>query len=375
MKFLKEFERAIAGEVGISSSAEPPRYWFSTGNYALNKIVSGSFFKGLPQGRATGFVGGSGTGKSYMIGNMVKEAQKQGAFCLVVDSEHALDNDYMANVGADPFDQESYLYKEVRTYGNVIKVVSSFIDGYVKEYSSSDPNARKVFIALDSLDMLSTDAEIKDFEKGEISSDQGLRAKTGKAMLRQFVQAIKNYNITFAVTGQVYQAKQADVLAGLAESGVIITPAIQYALSQIVLFKKFKLKEEKEKEDEVVGIRMIATAPKTRFTRPFQKVEIEVPYETGIDPYSGLSKALVALGVLNKNKGWYSIPETDIKFQESKFVQYADELLKTAEELTEKKYLRVPTDENAVVDPEQFDSTKDLKERRLAATIETPIQE
>lgn len=248
MKFLKEFEKAIAGEEGISSSAEPPRYWFSTGNYALNKIVSGSFYKGLPQGRATGFVGGSGTGKSYMIGNMVKEAQKQEAFCFVIDSEHALDNDYMANIGADPFDKESYLYKEARTYGNVIKLFSNFMDGYVKEYRSDDPSARKVFIALDSLDMLSTDSEVKDFEKGEISSDQGLRAKTGKAMLRQFIQAIKNYNVTFVVTGSVYQAKQADILAGLAESGVIINSAIQYALSQIVLFKKFKLKEEKERK-------------------------------------------------------------------------------------------------------------------------------
>jgi RecA/RadA recombinase len=370
MKFLTNFEKAIAGEEGISASAEPPRYWFSTGNYALNKIISGSFFQGLPQGRATGFVGASGTGKSYMIGNMVKEAQKQGAFCLVIDSEHALDNDYMANVGADPFDQDSYLYKEVRTYANVIKVISSFLDGYTKEYSSSDLNARKVFIALDSMDMLSTDSELKDFEKGEISSDQGLRAKTGKAMLRQFVQGIKHYNITMAVTGNVYQAKQADVLAGLAENGVIINPAIQYALSQIILFKKLKLKEKTEAEDEVIGIRMIATAPKTRFTRPFQKVELEVPYETGIDPYSGLSKVLVALGVLNKNKGWYTIPDTDIKFQESKFINYADELLKTAEELTKKQYVRVESDEDTIVDPAQFNTTKDLKLKRLDATIE-----
>jgi len=371
MKFLTQFEKAIAGEEGIYSSPEPPRYWFSSGNYALNKILSGSFYKALPQGRAVGFVGGAGTGKSLMVGNMVKIAQKEEAFCLVIDSEHALDNDYMSNVGADPYDKDSYLYKEVRTFGNVIKLVSNFMDGYAKEYSSSDPGARKVLIALDSLDMLSTDSELKDFEKGDISSDQGLRAKTGKAMLRQFVQAIKPYNVTFITTGQVYMAKQSDVLAGIAESGVIITPAIQYALSQIVLFKKLKLKEGEGMDSEVVGIKMIATAPKTRFTRPYQKVEIEVPYDTGIDAYSGLSKALVALGVLNKKGGWYNIPETDIKFQESKFPQYAEELVKTAEELTEKKYLRVPTDEDVVVDPEQFETTKDLKEKRLQATMGT----
>lgn len=375
MKFLKEFEKAIAGEEGISASPDPPRYWFSTGNYVLNKIISGSFYKGLPQGRITGFVGGSGTGKSLMVANMVMEAQRQGAFCLVIDSEHALDNDYMSNVGVNVNDESSYLYKEVTTYGNVIKMVSEFLNGYTKEYSVTDPNARKIFVALDSMDMLSTDAEIKDFEKGELTADQGLRAKTGKSMLRQFVQAIKGYNVTMAVTGSVYQAKQSDVLAGLAESGVIINAAIQYALSQIVLFKKLKLKEEKGGEDEVVGIRMIATAPKTRFTRPFQKVEIEVPYETGIDPYSGLAKALVALGVLTKKGGWYNIPETDVKFQESKLPEYAEELVKTAEELTEKKYLRVPQDDNTVVDPGQFESTKDLKVKRLSATIGTPSTE
>jgi len=60
MDFLKSFEKDVASMDGVSTSSAPPRYWYSTGNYVLNRIISGSFTKGIPQGRITDLAGPSG---------------------------------------------------------------------------------------------------------------------------------------------------------------------------------------------------------------------------------------------------------------------------------------------------------------------------
>jgi hypothetical protein len=54
--------------------------------------------------------------------------------------------------------------------------------------------------------------------------------------------------------------------------------------------KKLKLKEDEDgnKTSEVNGIRAKCKIMKTRYSKPFEEVEIKIPYETGMNPYSGL---------------------------------------------------------------------------------------
>ena len=50
-KFLKNVRKKLEAKENISLSLAPPRYWFSSGNFTLNKRLSGSFTRGLAQGR------------------------------------------------------------------------------------------------------------------------------------------------------------------------------------------------------------------------------------------------------------------------------------------------------------------------------------
>ena len=63
-----------------------------------------------------------------------------------------------------------------------------------------------------------------------------------------------------------------------------------YASSIVVAMRKLKLKEDEDgnKTSEVNGIRAACKIMKTRFNKPFEAVEIKIPWETGMDPYSGL---------------------------------------------------------------------------------------
>ena len=66
--------------------------------------------------------------------------------------------------------------------------------------------------------------------------------------------------------------------------------------------KKLKLKEDEagNKISEVKGIRASCKIMKTRYAKPFESVQVKIPYETGMNPYSGLVDMLESKKLLNK---------------------------------------------------------------------------
>jgi len=325
--FLKDFQKQLA-KVGIEEgSSKPPRYWYSTGNHVLNKIQGGSFYRGIPQGRVAGLVGPSGSGKSFVLCNILREAQKAGAFCVVLDSENALDDEFASKIGVDV--DNNYMYVAVDTIPQVQKTISAFIKGYKEEYGT-DENAPKILIGIDSLDMLLTETEEENFKKGVHKGDQGQRNKQLKAVLRQFVQAIKHYNISIVVTDQVYRNQ--DVMNG--EGVWMVKDAVKFSLSHITMLTKLKLKDTGSRE--VKGIRMKCEGYKTRFTKPFQTVTIEVPYDTGMDPYNGLLDVAVEMEIINKKGSRYSVSGESNSWYSKDFGKVAPEILIKCEEKRDK---------------------------------------
>lgn len=327
MDFLKDVSKNLE-KSGISVGAsEPPRYWTSFGNYVLNKIISGSFLKGVPQGRLLGLTGPSGAGKSFIAANAMREAQKEGAHLVVLDSENAMDDQFVSAIGVDP--ETDYTYVAIDTIPQAKKVVSSVIKGYKAEYGN-DASAPKLLMVIDSLDMLMTETEQDHFDKGVTKGDQGQRNKQLKAMLREFVQAIKHLNISILVTSQVY--KNQDVMNG--EGVWIVSDAVKYSLSQILMLTKLKLKDTASRD--IQGIRMMCEGYKTRFTKPFQKITIEVPYDTGMDPYNGLLDVAVEMGICVKKGSRYAIAGEEKTWYAKEFGDRAADVLVMCEEKREK---------------------------------------
>ena len=67
--------------------------------------------------------------------------------------------------------------------------------------------------------------------------------------------------------------------------------------------RKLKLKEDEEgnKTTDVKGIRAACKVMKTRFNKPFEGVQVKIPYETGMNPYSGLVDLFEKKGILSKD--------------------------------------------------------------------------
>jgi hypothetical protein len=93
-----------------------------------------------------------------------------------------------------------------------------------------------------------------------------------------------------------------------------------YASSIVVAMKKLKLKEDEDgnKISEVRGIRAACKIMKTRYAKPFETVQIKIPYDTGMNPYSGLVDMFETSGALVKvgNMLSYTSPVTGITFKE-----------------------------------------------------------
>ena len=131
-KFRKDITKSIEG-LGIGFN--DPTDWISTGNYALNYLISGDFYKGIPLGKVTVLAGESGSGKSFVAsGNVVRNAQKQGIFVVLIDSENALDEKWLQALGVDT-SPEKLLKLSLSMVDDVAKTISTFMKSYKADYA------------------------------------------------------------------------------------------------------------------------------------------------------------------------------------------------------------------------------------------------
>ena len=126
-KFRKDITKSIDG---LSIGFNDPTDWISTGNFALNYLISGDFNKGIPLGKVTVFAGESGAGKSYICsGNIARNAQEQGIFVILIDSENALDEDWLKALGVDT-GEDKLLKISMAMIDDVAKTISTFMADY-----------------------------------------------------------------------------------------------------------------------------------------------------------------------------------------------------------------------------------------------------
>jgi len=291
-KFRKSITKSIDG-LGIGFN--DPTDWISTGNYSLNYLISGDFFKGVPLGKVTVFAGESGAGKSYICsGNIIKHAQEQGIFTILIDSENALDEKWLLDLGVDT-SAEKLLKLNMAMIDDVAKTIHEFMNEYKSMPLEDRP---KVLFVIDSLGMLLTPTDINQFEAGDLKGDMGRKPKALTALVRNCVNMFGSYNVGLVCTNHTYASQDMfdpdDKISG--GQGFV------YASSIVVAMKKLKLKEDEDgnKVSDVLGIRSACKIMKTRYAKPFETVQVKIPYSTGMSPTSGLVDMFEKMGVLSK---------------------------------------------------------------------------
>lgn len=296
-KFQKTIQKTITtGSVGFRD----PKIWVSTGSLALNYTISGDFNKGIPLGKVSIFAGESGAGKSYIVsGNIIRNAQEQGIIVVLIDTENALDEAWLSALGVDT-SPDKLMKINIAMIDEVASVISDFMKVYKADCDGvpEDERPRYLFV-IDSIGMLMTQTDVDQFNKGEMKGDMGRKPRALKQLVTNCTNMFGQYDIGMVVTNHTYESQDMFNPDPKVTGGA----GFVYAASILVVMQKLKLKVDEfgNKVTDVLGIRAKCACMKTRYNKPFENTTLEIPYSTGMNPYSGLIDLFENKGLLVKD--------------------------------------------------------------------------
>jgi RecA/RadA recombinase len=309
----------------LSSSiyGEIPEY-IDTGSYSLNRLISGFIYGGIPAGRVISFYGDSGTGKSFCLGRAIKDAQEKGYLVIFFDTENAITDKFMKNVGVNT---DELWYQPIDQISDLKNYVIHMVNELKKKY----PN-QKIMIALDSLGNLSCAQEKAFIEKKTDSMTQGAREREIKSMLKELTKFCGLYQIPFVFTNHSMKPQDTNMLPMYVKDKQGGGKQATYMASATILMTKKKLKAEdasaEDKKDgddnkvddkKKVGNILMCESTKNRLCPEEEKVEIYLSFASGPNKYFGLEDDAVKAGCFERvNDKNYIVKHLDRKIHVSK---------------------------------------------------------
>ena len=276
-------------EIIADSAYSNIKEWISTGNFILNACMSGDIYKAIPTGRVVTFSGTSGAGKSFLACSCCREAQKLGYIPIYLDSEGAIDSDFVKRLGVDP---TKMIIKKVNTIMETSQFIANLCDK-LQEQQDKFGQHDKVIIVLDSLGNLTSEKEREDTLSGSQKADF-TKAKDTKAMFRVCATPIAKLQIPWIVVNHVYQSMSfipQNIQA--MGSGIVYNASITIELSAAKLEDKENDTAAKSRQGSDAGTKngvLVTAKPvKSRFCRPI-KIKFQIPYFKKPNPFVGLEQ-------------------------------------------------------------------------------------
>lgn len=263
------------GDVISKSDFSKITEWIDTGNYHLNAVFSGDLFGGIPNNRTICLAGDSGTGKTFLLLNMVAQAQKMGYYIIYYDTEGAVDVDNIKSFGVDPDQFDHQPVSDIAKFRtSITTIVKQLMEA--KEKGSKLP---KIMICLDSLGMLATTKEIDDAISGNTAADM-TRAKTIRSLFRIITSDLTGLGIPFLFTNHTYASTGMFPTVNLSGGGGLI-----YSASVILALSKAQIKEGTVQTGIIVTVKTL----KNRFGKPIP-IKFHIRWDRGMNPYIGMEE-------------------------------------------------------------------------------------
>ena len=335
--FLKRIRKKTGSTSFKDSKYAEPSHYINTGDYALNRIISGDVYNGIPAGRVIILAGDTGTLKTVQAIKFAVNALNENNYDVVfyVDSEGGAPREMVESMGGDPEFVEHMLVDSVEDA--TIKILTLYQEILVEK--ESNPNF-KALIIMDSIGATLTEKVNRDIEKNKLTSDMGGSAKLIGTMVRGCtIPALKSdtsiifINHLYQDPAAMYESKIKNQSGGM-RLQYMSTVTIQCAkkLEKVEAPKKDKkskvktedvdktaeVKKEKKKKDEAFysGSTMKFFTVKNRLCRQFIETEVYVDFKKGFGEkkYLGLIDPAIKYGIItNEKQGYLQIPSIDDK--------------------------------------------------------------
>jgi RecA/RadA recombinase len=239
---LKETGNEFASVVQDGTDADVDGY-VNTGSYALNALLSGDVFGGMPNNKVTALAGEPSTGKTFYALNIARQFlqdnQEGGVFYF--ESESAITKDMMESRGIDT---SRVFLLPVTTIQEFRTQAVRILDKYLEEKES---DRKPIMMVLDSLGMLSTQKEVSDIAEGKDTRDM-TRAQLVRGAFRVLTLKLGRAKVPMIITNHVYDVVGSYIPTKKMGGGDGLT----YAASTIIFLSKKKEKQGVIKESTIV---------------------------------------------------------------------------------------------------------------------------
>jgi len=277
--FLKEIIKETGNEYAtlVSDGVEAGDVdsFIDTGSHALNALLSGSIFGGMPSNKITAIAGEAATGKTFFALGIVKAFldKNKDAGVIYFESESALTKDLVETRGID---SKRMVIVPVATVQEFRHQSIKVIDKYLEQ---GEEKRKPIMFVLDSLGMLSTTKEMEDTAEGKETRDM-TRSQIVKAAFRVLTLKLGKAKVPMIMTNHTY-----DVIGSMfPQKEMGGGSGLKYAASNIVYLSKRKEKDGKE----VVGNIIHCKNYKSRLTKENALIDVRLTYKDGLDKYYGL---------------------------------------------------------------------------------------
>jgi RecA/RadA recombinase len=277
-----------------------------SGCYILNAMLcDGDIFGGIPDGKRIMLSGKSKTGKSLFMCYMIKAylLAHATATAIIYESEGAPLIEMAKKINM-PMDR--VIIVPISTVEELTQHSNQILDQIVAHNKENPNNKDKVIMALDSVGMLSTNAEIESALSNDGKADAGRRAGKLKAWARTTSLKIPTAGVPFIIINHVYASQQkyvSDIVSG--------GEGLMYLCDISLILTKAKDKEGKEQIGNIMKIRN----DKSRFIKENRSVEVNMNFKTGMNQYSSLVELGQKLNILKKEGISYIMGKTKVRMK------------------------------------------------------------
>lgn len=275
----------------------------------LNIAISGAIDGGMQSG-LTIFAGPSKHFKSNMSLTMVAAYLNKypDAVCLFYDSEFGITPAYLQSMGVDP----------ERVIHTPIQSVEQLKIDMVNQLEAIE-RGEKVIVFIDSIGNMASKKETEDALNEKSVADM-TRAKSLKSLFRIVTPYFSIKNIPCVAVNHTIET-----IEMFSKTVMTGGTGVMYSADTVFIIGKRQIKDG----SDLQGYQFVLNVEKSRTVKEKSKFFIDVKFDGGIDPYSGLLDMALELGFVVKPKnGWYAREfldeETGEMIREEKFWRAKD---------------------------------------------------
>lgn len=297
-RMISQINKTLKCEVAHRAVINQNQVYVSTGNSLLDIVISNKRYAGINLSRITSIGGLSSSGKSLLSAHLLANIQKLGGMAILIDTENAVDLNYLKVVGVD---LDKLLIINCSTLEHIYNTIQQLCVMISVQYKNLP-----ALIVVDSLTSTTIIEQIQGSH--QLSGYNMKKARINSQSLKRIQATIARYNIGLVITTQLRQNMNAGLFGDKYKQSNGGQALAFYASTRLRLKQVGTIKGKVNGIERPIGVQTNAKVQKTRTSPGKLSIDFEIYFDSGIDEFNSwlnfLKKFKLIEGKGTKDNPW-----------------------------------------------------------------------